>query len=82
MSLNPIVFLLIDKTLTVKNFSKSKSNINIIFITLNIRFVLIEERPQEPSSPTTLKARETYDRWLAANNKVKGYMLTSKLDTI
>ena len=64
MSLNPIVFLLIDKTLTVKNFSKSKSNINIIFITLNIRFVLIEERPQEPSSPTTLKpAKPMIDGW-------------------
>ena len=82
MSSNLIVSLLTAKTLTRKNFPKWKSNIYLIFITENLRFVLTEERPQKPSSNATQRTREVYDRWIIANNKAKGYMLASMSDTI
>ena len=82
MSSNLIVSLLTDKTLTGDNFPKWKTNINIILITKNIRFVLTEERPQDPSPSVTQRSQDSYDRWIAANNKAKEYMLASISITI
>ena len=49
--------------------------------TENIGFVLTEERPQEPSANATQRTREVYDRWIATNNKAKGYMFAIMSDT-
>ena len=50
-----------------------EKNISIIIVTENIRFFLIEEHPPEPTPTVTQSACETYDKWVVANNRAKGY---------
>ncbi|KAG6510438.1 hypothetical protein ZIOFF_028459 [Zingiber officinale] len=74
---NPIMSLLPNNTLTGENFPKWKSNINIVLVSENNRFVLTEECPPVPPANATRAVRELYDRWIASNNKAKAYMLAS-----
>ncbi|KAG6503613.1 hypothetical protein ZIOFF_035929 [Zingiber officinale] len=79
---NPIMSLLANNTLAGENFPKWKSNINIVLVSENNRFVLTEECPPIPSANAARAIREQYDRWIAPNNKAKAYMLASMSDAL
>ncbi|XP_073121767.1 uncharacterized protein [Henckelia pumila] len=79
---NPIMSLLANNTLTGENFPKWKSNINIVPVSENNRFVLTDECPPIPPTNATRAVKEPYDRWIAFNNKAKAYMLASMSDSL
>ena len=82
---NPIIALLANESLTDDNFVKWKSNVNIVLVCENNRFVLTEECPVEPAEPAANAARsvqEPYERWIQANNKARAYMLSSMSDVL
>ena len=47
---NPIIALLANESLTGDNFVKWKSNVNIVLVCENNRFVLTEECSAEPAA--------------------------------
>ncbi|XP_062100732.1 uncharacterized protein LOC133806652 [Humulus lupulus] len=79
---NPIISLLSKKLLTGENFRKWKSNINIVLIGDNSKFVMTEVFPDVPGDLSSKESREKYERWLAANNKTKACMLASMSNTL
>ncbi|KAG6526536.1 hypothetical protein ZIOFF_016526 [Zingiber officinale] len=79
---NPIMSLLANNTLIGENFPKWKSNINIVLVSENNRFVLTEECPPILPANAARAVREQYDRWVASNNKAKAYMLASMSDAL
>ncbi|XP_075479016.1 uncharacterized protein LOC142519887 [Primulina tabacum] len=81
MIFGPVLALLNEK-LTSEIFLKWKSNINISLVCENLKFVLTEECSREPSLNASHSVREIYDRWIAANNKAKGYMLAVMNDVL
>ena len=62
-SSNPIIALLAHKKLDGDNYIKWKSNINIVLICENQKFVLTEECPPEPHATASRNVRERYDSW-------------------
>ncbi|XP_073288914.1 uncharacterized protein [Primulina huaijiensis] len=81
MSSGPVLALVNEK-LVGENFLKWKSKINIALVCENLKFVLTEVCPPEPPLNASRSVREIYDRWIAANNKVKGYMLAGMNDVL
>ncbi|XP_062103887.1 uncharacterized protein LOC133815007 [Humulus lupulus] len=79
MNSNPITALLANEKLTGDNFMKWKSNMNIVFICENHKFIFIEEC-HAATAPKT--AREKYDALILSNNKAKCYMLASMSDVV
>ncbi|XP_062100223.1 uncharacterized protein LOC133806106 [Humulus lupulus] len=80
--LNLIISLLSKELLTGENFPNWKSNINIVFIGDNSKFVMAEVCPDVPGDLSSIKSREKYEHWLTANNNTKDYMLASMSDTL
>ena len=74
---NPIIALLANENLSGDNFIKWKSNINIVLICENQKFVLTKEFPPEPPANASRTNRERYDSWIHSNNKARCYMLVS-----
>ena len=74
---NPIITLLANEKLSGVNFVKWKSNINIVLICENQKFVLTEEFPSEPHANASHTVQERYDSWIHSNNKARCYMLAS-----
>ena len=74
---NPIIALLANESLTDDDFVKWKSNVNIVLVCENNKFVHTEECPAEPTVNAARSVREPYERWLQANNKARAYMLPS-----
>ena len=60
-SSNPIIALLTHEKLNGDNYIKWKSNINIVLICENQKFVLTEECPPEPHANAPRTIREKYD---------------------
>ena len=79
---NPIIALLANEKLSGDNFVKWKSNINIVLICENQKFVLIKECPPEPPANASLTIRERYDSWIHSNNKARYYMVASLNDVL
>ena len=79
---NPIIALLANEKLNGDNFIKWKSNMNIVLICENQKFVLTEECPPEPPANNSRNVREKYDSWQMANNKDRCYMLASMNDVL
>ncbi|XP_062079982.1 uncharacterized protein LOC133784717 [Humulus lupulus] len=77
MASNPIISLLSKEVLTGENLMKWKSNINIVLIGDNSKFVMTKTEPDFPGENASKAMREKYDRWTTANNKAKVYMLAS-----
>ena len=75
MSSNPIIALLANEKLNGDNYIKWKSNINIMLICENQKFVLTKECPPEPHATASRSLREKYDFWQTANKKARCYML-------
>ena len=82
---NPIIALLENESLTGDNFVKWKSNVNNVLVCepdSSNRFVLTEECPAEPIANVARSVRESYERWIQANNKARAYMLASMSDML
>ncbi|KAI0526946.1 hypothetical protein KFK09_002540 [Dendrobium nobile] len=74
---NPILTILSNEKLTEENFMKWKSNMNLILIYENYKFVLNEECPPLPAANASRTIRDAYEKWIDSNNKTrtKEYML-------
>ena len=79
---NPIIALLSKDVLTGDNFSKWKSNLNIVLVSESIRYVLTESRPPVPTANAARTLKEDFERWNSSNNKAKAYMLASMSDAL
>ena len=79
---NPIIALLSKDVLTGDNFQKWKSNLNIVLVRENIRFVLNVPKPLVPNNTTTRQVNAEFDQWVASNNKAIAYMLASMSDVL
>ena len=79
---NPITALLAQEKLIGENFIKWKSNMNLLLVSENYKFVLNEECPDQPSANAPKHVRDKYDVWIQSNNKAKCYMLVSMSDVL
>ena len=79
---NTIVALLSRTVLTGENFQKWKSDMNIVLMSENIRFILIDPCPPINAANAQQAMRENYDRWMNTNNRAISYMLASIFDTL
>ena len=79
---NPIIALLSKDVLTGDNFSKWKSNLNIVLVSESIRYVLTESCPPVPTANAARTLKEDFERWNSSNNKAKAYMLASMSDAL
>ncbi|EXC13346.1 hypothetical protein L484_012774 [Morus notabilis] len=59
---NLIITLLVTEKLDGDNYAKWKSNMNILLVCEDYKFVLVEECPPEPMANASKTAREPYDR--------------------
>ena len=66
-SSNPIIALLANEKLNGDNYIKWKSNINIVLICENQKFVLTEDSPPEPHATASRNVRENI--WFLAAGK-------------
>ena len=79
---NPIIATLSSEKLNDENFVNWKSNMNIVLICENYKFILIKECPFEPTANAPQSIREAYDHWIQANNKVYYYILAAMSDIL
>ena len=79
---NPIIALLSKDVLTGENFQKWKSNLNIVLVGENIKYILSVPRPPLPNNTTARHDKDAYDQWVASNNKAIAYMLASMSDVL
>ena len=79
---NPIIALLSKNVLTRDNFQKWKSNLNIVLVGKNIRYILNMPRPPPPNNNATNHIKEEYDYWVTSNNKKIAYMLSTMSDVL
>ena len=76
----PIISLLSKDVLTGDNFQNWKSNLSIVLVDENIRYILLMPRPPPPNNNATRLVSEEYDHWIASNNKAIAYMLATMFD--
>ena len=79
---NPIVALLSRTVLTGENFQKWKSDLNIVLMSENMRFILTDPCPPVPAANATRAVRNSYDQWISTNNRAISYMLASMSVTL
>ena len=79
---NPIIALLSKDVLTGENFQKWKSNLNIVLVGENIKYILSVPRPPLPNNTTARHDKDAYDQWVASNNKAIAYMLATMSDVL
>ena len=72
---SPIISILSNDKLTRENYVKWKSNMNGILVCEDLKFVLTEECPPEPARNAGQVVRDTYQKWVAANEKAHCYLL-------
>ncbi|XP_062114305.1 uncharacterized protein LOC133825366 [Humulus lupulus] len=79
---NPIIALLSLEKLNGDNFMRLKSNLNLMLVSENHKFILTEECPKEPAATAPKNVQDKYDAWIQFNNKAKCYMLVSMNDVL
>ena len=79
---NPIIALLSKDVLTEDNFQKWKSNLNIVLVGENIKYILSIPKPLVPNTNAACHVKDEYDHWVASNNKAISYMLASMSDVL
>ncbi|XP_062089329.1 uncharacterized protein LOC133795884 [Humulus lupulus] len=82
MASNPILSLLSKELLTREIFMNWKSNINIVLIGDNSKFVMTEEFPEVPTEGAPNSVCDKYECWQTAQNKARAYMLASMSDSL
>ena len=79
---NPIIALVSKDVFTGDNFQKWKSNLNIVPVGENIRYILNMPRPPPPNNNAIRLVREEYDHWVISNNKAITYILATMSDVL
>ena len=79
---NPIIALLSKDILTGDNFQNWKSNLNIVLVGENIKYILSMHKPPVPNNNAARHIKDEYDHWVASNNKAIAYMLASMSDVL
>ena len=79
---NPIIAILSSEKLNSENFVNLKSNMNIILICENYKFILTEEFSPWLAANAPCTVREAYDHWIGANNKARYYILVAMSDVL
>ena len=79
---NPIIALSSKDVLTGDNFQKWKSNLNIVLVGENIKYILSVPRPPLPNNTAAHHDKDVYDHQVASNNKAIAYMLASMSDVL
>ena len=79
---NIIIALLSKDVLTGDNFQNWKSNLNIVLVGENIRYVLNVPKLPIPNNTATRQVKAEFDQWIASNNKAIAYMLASMSDVL
>ena len=74
--------LLKNKKLIDKNYAMWKSNLNMILVIDDPRFVLMEECPPSRTQNASQSVRDAYDHWTKANDKAHVYILVSMSDIL
>ncbi|XP_038889092.1 uncharacterized protein LOC120079003 [Benincasa hispida] len=64
------------------NYETWKSNINMILVIDDLRFVLMEECPPSLGPNANRTVRDVYDRWVKANEKAQVYILANISDLL
>ena len=64
------------------NFQKWKSNLNIVLVGENLRYILNILRPPPPNNNATRLVREEYGYWVTSNNKAIAYILATMSDVL
>ena len=79
---NTIITLLPKDVLTGDNFQKWKSNLNVMLVGENIRYILNMPWLPLPNNNATCLVREKYDHWVGSNNKAIAYMDATMSDVL
>ncbi|XP_073061980.1 uncharacterized protein [Primulina eburnea] len=79
---NPILLLLASQILTAENFSKWKSNMNILLINESYHFFLKEDCPPVRPANASRTVSQGYKNWIVANNKARCYLLSSMKEVL
>ena len=73
--ISPIISILSNDKLTGENYVKWKSNMNAILVCKDLKFFLMKECPPKLARNTGQVVRDTYQKWVAVNEKVCCYLL-------
>ena len=79
---NPIIALLSKDVLIGDNFQKWESNLNIVLVRENIKYILNVPKPPVPNNTATHQVKAEFDQWVASNNKAIAYMLARMFDVL
>ena len=74
----PIIVILSSEKLNSENFIKWKSNMNIVLICENYKFVLTEECPSESTAKATRTVQDAYDHWINSSQQQSPLLYVSK----
>ena len=55
---------------------------NAILVCEDLKFVLMEERPPEPAVNASKAVHDTYQKWVAANEKARCYLLAGMSEVL
>ncbi|KAA0059557.1 DNA-binding protein HEXBP-like [Cucumis melo var. makuwa] len=77
-----IIALLKKDKLTGENYATWKSKLNMILVSADLCFVLMEECPPFPTKYASQSVRDAYDRWTKANDKARLHILASMSDIL
>ncbi|XP_038885939.1 uncharacterized protein LOC120076247 [Benincasa hispida] len=75
--MSSLVQLLASDNLIGDNYATWKSNLSIILVIDDPRYVLTEKCPPVPSSNANKNVRDAYDRWIKTNEKAHTYILAN-----
>ena len=79
---SPIISILANDKLTGENYVKWKSNMNAILVCEDLKFVLTEDCPPEPARNAGQAVRDAHQKWVAANEKARCYLLAGMSEVL
>ena len=79
---NPLITILSNDKLTGDNFVKWKSTMNIVLVSENQKFVLIDQCPNRPALNASQEVKEKYDKWIDVDEKAYYYLLAGMCEVL
>ena len=79
---SPVISILANDKLTGENYAKWKSNMNAILVCEDLKFVLMEDCPPEPARNAGQAVRDAHQKWVAANEKARCYLLAGMSEVL
>ena len=64
------------------NYVKWKSDMNVILVCEDFKFIIMEECLHEPTLNVGKAARNAYNNWIKANEKTHSYLITFMSEVI